>query len=179
MGNTKKNKEDNNIKYTLDLEVKRTRINNTFGGASKALKTSALLKWRKLDNYLTSSEYSYISGLLKDCDVSVVSEKNIILTAKYESIIDNIYQNFSKVIELINMIMESEYDVILLTDKEFKDEVIIYKEHMNDMNYYLYKEEKKPLIIYQEVIEKEENLGYTNLVDKAIDVFGRDVVEIE
>ena len=32
---------------------------------------------------------------------------------------------------------------------------------------------------YQELIEKNDNLSYTNLVEKAIDVLGTDIVEIE
>ena len=103
----------------------------------------------------------------------------MILTSKYESTIDDIYNNFNKVEELINKIMEDNLKTVLLTIEEFKEEVNNYKEHMNDTNYYEIKEESKPLLNYQEVIEKKENVGYTNLVDKAIDVFGTDIVEIE
>jgi len=186
LGNEKKSEEKTKIsdikkekKYSIDLEIKKIRINNTFALASKMLKNIALEKWKNLDNYLVSPDYSYVAGLLKDTSIGVVSKENIILTAKYESLINNIYEQFNKITELINKVMENNMKVVVLSNEEFKQEVDNYKEHLNDTSYYEVKEENKPLINYQEVIEKKENLGYTNLVNKAIDVFGTDIVEIE
>ena len=166
-------------KYSIDLDTKRIRINNTFALASKMLKNIALDKWKKVNNYLTSPDYSYIAGILKDISIGVVSKSNMILTTKYESVIDDIYNNFDKVQELINLIIEDNIKIIVLNLSEFKLEVDNYKEHMKEPNYYSVKEEVKPLINYQEIIEKNNDLRYTNLVDKAIDVFGEDIVEIE
>ena len=172
--------EKRNIKkYEINLNTKKQRINNTFAMASKVLKNIAVEKWKKLDDYLVNDDFSYVAGLLKDLEVSVASNKNLILTSKFESAIDKIYQEYDKVSELINKIMENDYKIVILTNNEFNDEVVKYKEHMKDSNYYEYKEEKEPLIKYVEQVEKNENVGYTNLVDKAIDVFGKDFVEIE
>ena len=186
MGNTRKDdliKEEktkvNKVKYSIDLDTKKVRINNTFALASKMLKNIALEKWKKLDNYLTIKDYSYSAGLLKDITIGVVSNSNMILTSKYESVIDDIYNNFENVLELVNKIMEEDMKIVLFTPDEFKQEVNNYKEHMKDTDYYKFKEEVKPFIKYQEIIEKKDDIGYTNLVDKAIDVFGKDIVEIE
>ena len=174
-------KEEKTIikKYEINLNIKKQIINNTFAMASKVLKNMAIDKWKKLDDYLVSNDYSYIAGLLKDIDISVASNKNFILTSKFDSVIDKIYQEFDKTNELINKIMENDYKVVILSNNEFKEEVDKYKKHMNDSGYYEYKEEKEPLIKYTEEVEKNENVGYTNLVNKAIDVFGKDFVEIE
>jgi len=166
-------------KYILNLDIKKIRIDNTFSLANKSLKNAALLKWKNLSTYLTNERYSYVAGLLKDCSISVVSKSNMILTSKYESLIDEIYQNYNDVISLIDNLMESDYKIVVLTELEFNLEVDNYKKHIKDDNYYQLKEEEKPLIIFKDLIEKEENLGYTNLVDKAINVFGTDIVEIE
>ena len=181
LDNEKKIKEEGmkNKSYKIDLQVKKQRINNTFAMASKVLKNMALEKWKKLDDYIISNDYSYQAGLLKDVNIAVVSNKNLILTSKFDSVIDTIYQNFDKISELIDLIMENSYQVVLLTDTEFKGEVSVYKEHMNDTNYYEYKEEEKPFLIFSEEIEKKEDVGYTSLVQKAIDVFGQEKVEIE
>ena len=168
----------NEIKYEINLEVKKQIIDNTFSMASKVLKNIALEKWKKLDDFVTSDDYSYVAGLLKDITVGVVSNKNMILTSKYSSVIEKCYQEYKKISDLINIIMESNYIVVILNDSEFKEEVSKYKEHMNDANYYVYKEEEKPLIIFKD-IEKNEEVGYTNLVQKAIDIFGQENIEIE
>ena len=102
----------------------------------------------------------------------------MILTTKYSSIIDKCYKEFKLVEELINLIMESNYQVVILEESEFKEKVEEYKEHMNDSNYYIFREENNSLIIFKD-IEKKEEVGYTNLVQKAIDVFGQEKIEIE
>ena len=166
------------IKYEIDLEVKKQIINNTFAMASKSLKNIAQEKWKKLDDYLTSNEFSYIAGLLKDITIGVVSNKNMILTSKYSSVIEKCYQEFKSLEKLISIIMENDYKVVILNELEFKEEVNNYKEHLNDKNYYEYKEINNQLIIFKN-IEKKEKVGYTNLVQKAIDVFGQENIEIE
>lgn len=166
-------------KYSINLETKIIRINNTFAMASKLLKNIANEKWKKLNSYLISDKYSYIAGILKDVNIGVVSKDNMILVAKYESVIDSIYQNYDLIVDLITRMMESEYKIVVITENEFKIEVNNYKAHMKDDNYYQVKEENKPLIHNQEKIEKKDEVGYTKLVEKAIDIFGEDVVEIE
>ncbi len=166
-------------KYEINNDIKRQRINNTFCMASKLLKKEALTKFSKIDDYLASSKYSYIAGLLKDCSVAVVSKSDMILTTKYESIINDIYENYVDVLSFLKLIMNDDYRIVLLSDIEFTREVDDYKSHMKDANYYKYIEEKEPFIKFPEIIEKKADLGYTNLVDKAIDVFGTDIVEIE
>ena len=178
MGNVQKEVK-NNQNYSINLNIKRIRIDNTFAMASKSLKNIALNNWKKLDDYLVSNEYLEIAGLLKDCVVSVCSNAYMILTTKYESIIEKIYTNFDLVEDLITKIMENNYQIVLLTDEEFKIEVLDYKNHLNDKNYYCLKEEKESLITKENVVEKEDDLCYGNLVKKAIDVFGQDNIEIE
>lgn len=175
VGNIEKRKG----KYEINLEVKKQRINNTFAMASKVLKNIALEKFKKIDDYLINDEYSYIAGLLKDVSIGVVSDKDMIIIAKFESILDNLYQDFSKTTDFINKIMESSYNVVFLNEKEFKEEVSLYKKHLNEPGYYEYKEEEKPFIKIQDNIEKKEDLGYTKLVDSVLDVFGSEYVEIE
>ncbi len=175
VGNIEKRKG----KYEINLEVKKQRINNTFAMASKVLKNIALEKFKKIDDYLINDEYSYIAGLLKDVSIGVVSDKDMIIIAKFESILDNLYQDFFKTTDFINKIMESSYNVVFLNEKEFKEEVSLYKKHLNEPGYYEYKEEEKPFIKIQDNIEKKEDLGYTKLVDSVLDVFGSEYVEIE
>ena len=180
--NTKKESDKSKkieSKYIINLDVKKQRINNTFALASKTLKNLALSKWNNLNNYLISSDYSYIAGLLKDSILSVVGPNNIIFTSKYESVIDDVYINFNKVNKLVNLIMENNYKIVFLSEEEFNLEVANYKKHIGNSEYYEYKDEEGEFIKYLEIVEKNDNLGYTKLVDKAIDVFGTDIVEIE
>ena len=178
LGNENKN-ESFSSRYKINDQIKQIRINNTFAMASKMLKNMMINKWSNLTIYLSDNKFSQIAGLLKDCNIGVVSNTNLILFSKYSSIIDKIYLNFELAMELINLIAENSYDVVLLTEDEFKTEVSNYKLHMNEKDYYSYKKEEEPFINFFEQVENTSNMCYGNLVQRALDVFGKELVEIE
>ena len=165
--------------YELNTEVQKQRINNTFAMASKNLKNIVADKWNTLTDYLLDSKYKEIAGSLKDATIGVVSDKNILLVTKYESLIDKIYSKISLCEELINKITNMNLKIVIILESDFQKEVNNYKSHLADKNYYTYQEETEDMITYQEEVYKEPNLCYGNLVKKAIDVFGSDYVEVE
>ncbi len=166
--------------YQINPEMKKIRIDNTFAMASKLLKNMVVSKWGNLVNYLSDTKYAKVAGLLQDVEIGVVSNTNIILISKYDSLLEKIYLNFNLCLDLINKILENNYVIVAITNEEFQKEVEQYKLHLKDKNYYTYQEETKPFITFQEEnIENENNLCYSNLVQKAIDVFGEGYVEVE
>ena len=165
--------------YKLNIEVQKQRINNTFAMASKNLKNIVADKWNTLTDYLLDLKYKEIAGSLKDATIGVVSDKNILLVTKYESLIDKIYSKISLCEELINKITNMNLKIVIILESDFQKEVNNYKSHLVDKNYYTYQEETEDMITYQEEVYKESNLCYGNLVKKAIDVFGSDYVEVE
>ena len=165
--------------YKLNIEVQKQRINNTFAIASKNLKNIVADKWNTLTDYLLDLKYKEIAGSLKDATIGVVSDKNILLVTKYESLIDKIYSKISLCEELINNITNMNLKIVIILESDFQKEVNNYKSHLADKNYYTYQEETEDMITYQEEVYKEPNLCYGNLVKKAIDVFGSDYVEVE
>ena len=172
------NKNNYEKKYQIDEHIKHQRINNTFALASKLLKNIVLTNWKNLNNYLTDLKYGEVAGLLKDCEVGVVSNTNMILVSKYESVIEKVYENYTIVLELLKKIQDNDYVIVLLNETDFQNEVLNYKEHMHDKNYYTYQAEEKPFITYLS-LENQPDLCYGNLVQKAIDVFGKEYVQIE
>ena len=167
-------------KYEINPNIKRIRIDNTFAMASKMLKNMVLDKWKEIDNYLTDNTYNVVSGLLKDCEVGVVSDKNIILVSKYESVIDKLYMDFQIMMELLDKLLANHYEVVILDDLEFQKEVSNYKVHFKDKDYYIVKEESEPFIKkIEKEVEKTKEVCYSNLVQKAIDAFGEEYIEVE
>ncbi len=167
-------------KYEINLNTKRIRIDNTFAMASKMLKNMVLDKWKNLDNYLTDTNYNVVAGLLKDCVVGVVSDKNIILVSKYESVTDKLYLDFKLMTELISKVLNNTYNIVIIEENEFQEEVKSYKIHMNDKDYYQVKEETEELVkSFEKEVEKKQEVCYSNLVQKAIDAFGEEYIEVE
>ncbi len=171
--------EKEEINYRINDKIKRQRIDNTFAMASKNLKNYAISKLENLNDYIVDSTYGEVAGLLKDTKVGVVSARNIIFVTKYPTIIKKLYTKFSLTLKLLKKIFENDYQIVFLTEAEFQEEVKSYKEHLTDKNYYTYQEEKEDFIIFNEEVYKDKNLCYGNLVQKAIEVFGTDCVEIE
>ncbi len=167
----------NNETYSIDEEVKKQRIINTFAMASKALKNNLLTKWSLLTDYITNPKYSSVASCLKDVEIGVVSAKNILLVSKYNNLIDKIYSNYDLVLELLKEITDNTYKIVVIDEPSFKEEVLNFKNHMNDQGYYTYQEETKDMIIKNQVY-KDNNLCYGNLVQKAIDVFGSEYVSV-
>lgn len=183
IGNDKVEQKINEPKYEINPIVKTQRINNTFAMASKFLKNVAIDKWKKMDNYLTDVKYQNIVAILKDAEVGVASDKNLILVTKYPSVIEKVYSNFDLVNEFIGKLLENPYKIIILTQEEFQEQVDNYKVHRKDKDYYIYKEEEaeflKNNLNKQLKVEKNSEICYASLVKKAIDVFGNDYIEME
>ena len=179
LGNTKIefNNEVNSETYNIDEEVKKQRIINTFAMASKALKNNLLTKWELLTDYITNPKYSSVASCLKDVEIGVVSAKNILLVSEYNNITDKIYNNYDLVLDLLKEITNNTYKIVVIDKNSFKEEVLNFKNHMNDQGYYTYQEETKDMIIKNQVY-KDNNLCYGNLVQKAIDVFGSEYVSV-
>ena len=113
LGNEEKNVILSEKRYKINEKVKKQRIDNTFAMASKVLKNMIVDKWKKLSDYLIDPKYSEVAGLLKDCNIGVVSNTNIILTSKYKSVIEQIYDRFEQALELLNLILETEYVIVI------------------------------------------------------------------
>lgn len=175
--NVEPKNDTNNETYSIDEEVKKQRIINTFAMASKALKNNLLTKWGLLTDYITNPKYSSVASCLKDVEIGVVSAKNILLVSKYNNITDKIYSNYDLVLELLKEITDNTYKIVVIDELSFKEEVLNFKNHMNDQGYYTYQEETKDMIIKNQVY-KDNNLCYGNLVQKAIDVFGSEYVSV-
>ena len=170
----------NEKEWRINLKMKQRRVNNTFAMASKALKNIALEKWNDINNYLIDPHYMEVAGLLKDCSLAVVSSKNMIIVSKYDAVIDKAYHEFSKVLQLIEKIYQDKYQIVFLTEDEFKNEVNNFKFHKNDKDYYIYKEEDEEFLnVISKSVEKTNEVCYGSLVDKAISIFGQENIEIE
>ena len=91
--------------------------------------------------------------------------------------LSKIYSNYDLVLELLKEITDNTYKIVVIDEPSFKEEVLNFKNHMNDQSYYTYQEETKDMIIKNQVY-KDNNLCYGNLVQKAIDVFGSEYVSV-
>lgn len=93
MNNTADTFRDNdesivNSSEKLSADEIDIRVNNALALASKDLLITVKDKLNNLDNLLLNSEYDYLYGILKDCFPIVAGEGYIIMSAKYDSLVE-------------------------------------------------------------------------------------------
>lgn len=171
--------ETNKINEQI-FEINKVRINNALALANKNLLEDLKICWVNLSDYLYNKEFGSVVSFLIDGNVRVVGEKDVIISFKYDSTLENALLNISKIESLIYLIVNKNYKVSVVLDDEWeqiKNKFILDKK--NGITY-TYKEEF--------VLEKtQENEKYDKIESKeapeslkdAVDLFGQEFVEIQ
>ena len=132
-----------------------------------------------MSDYLYNKEFGSVVSFLIDGNVRVVGEKDVIISFKYDSVLENALLNVSKIESLIYLIVNKNYKVSFVLDDEWeaiKNKFILDKK--NGIKY-TYKEEiliEKPK--EQEKYDKIE-IETKETIKDALDLFGQDFVEIQ
>ncbi len=176
----KENEIEANKSNEQIFEINKIRINNALALANKNLLEDLKICWVNLSDYLYNKEFGSVVSFLIDGNVRVVGEKDVIISFKYDSTLENALLNISKIESLIYLIVNKNYKVSVVLDDEWeqiKNKFILDKK--NGITY-TYKEEF--------MLEKtQENEKYDKIESKeapeslkdAVDLFGQDFVEIQ
>ena len=171
--------EDNNIsreiidiKKELDDDEINVRVNNALAIASKEVLDKFKDKWAMIDDYIDDEKYSIVSGLLKDSNLVVGSNDYIILSNKFQSIVDRMNCNLSAIENLLEKILGNHVYVAIISDEKWN---IVKNKYINDI-----KSGKKYTLIKNEnnnqvdgSIVKDKN----NSIDQLIDLVGNNIIE--
>ena len=163
----KKNVSTNSLNIVVNDDIKRIRVNNAMATANIKYKKELAIKWNNLGDYFMDDKYGKIAQLLSDVEPMVVGTNYAILTSVSDGIIDNIYTNLSDVETFLSNIYKP-LSIVLLLNSEFESVKSKYIEDRN--NNIIYHEEKE----YDKLISEQNNLA-----DQAINLFGKDLVDIE
>ena len=155
--------------FIINEEVRTNLINNALASANKAKKEEFVDKWKNLDSFYVDKKYAKMAQLLSDTFPMVVGNEYMILTTEIDAIMQNIYKKINLCEELINKISNDYIRIVIVLNDEFNTIKDKYVKDLKAGNKYEVIDEKRDLI--------EFNNG--DLVTKALDVFGKDIVEIE
>ena len=151
-------------------------INNAFALANKDLKNEIVNKWKGFYDYVHNKEFSSLVSYFLDSTVEVVGEKDVIISADYDSIVDNGNRNITKLELLFNLVMGKSYNIVfILTDEwhKLKDK---YVSDIKEGKKYNYIEHS----FKNNVIIDEKSTGdIPEALKTAQSVFGNDIVEIK
>ena len=168
---TTKNKSNNSFAITDAL--KEAMINNTIAEASASLKKEATVKFEELDKYLIDKDFKAAATILKDSIVTAVSNDHMLLTYKYESMVEDNDNEYASISNLIKQMFGSEYKVVAITDKRWK-ELRPYFLNLKKDNATI------PLIEEKyEKINKSENMIENENYEEVLNIFDSDLIEME
>lgn len=168
---TTKNKSNNSFAITDAL--KEAMINNTIAEASASLKKEATVKFEELDKYLIDKDFKAAATILKDSIVTAVSNDHMLLTYKYESMVEDNDNEYKSIRNLIKRMFGSDYKVVAITDKRWK-ELRPYFLNLKKENGTI------PLIEEKyEKINKSENMIENENYEEVLNIFDSDLIEME
>ena len=151
-------------------------VNNAFALADKDLKNEIVNKWKGFYDYVHNKEFSSFVSYFLDSTVQVVGEKDVIISADYDSIVDNGNRNITKLELLFNLVMGKSYNIVfVLTDEwnRLRDKYISDIKEGKKYNYIEHSLEKDVIIDKKPAGDVPESLK------TAQRVFGDDIVEIK
>lgn len=168
---TTKNKSNNSFAITDAL--KEAMINNTIAEASASLKKEATVKFEELDKYLIDKDFKAAATILKDSIVTAVSNDHMLLTYKYESMVEDNDNEYASISNLIKQMFGSEYKVVAITDKRWKELRPYFLNLKKDNGTIPLIEEK------YEKINKSENMIENENYEEVLNIFDSDLIEME
>lgn len=166
------NVEENSLLDNV-LKNREIIINNAFSVADKTIKNDLHKKYDLVSEYLTDKKFGLVSGMLADTNLEVAGIGYLILTGKYDAIVNNINNNYQLFNELINKVFDGEYKFVVIT----KDEWNKYK---NDYISNIKSGKKYEVIDLDDriidinVLDKEPTV-----VDKLFSIVGEDSIEFK
>ena len=167
---TTKNKSNNSFAITDAL--KEAMINNTIAEASASLKKEATVKFEELDKYLIDKDFKAAATILKDSIVTAVSNDHMLLTYKYESMVEDNDNEYASISNLIKQMFGSEYKVVAITDKRWKELRPYFLNLKKDNGTIPLIEEK------YEKINKSENMIENENYEEVLNIFDSDLIEM-
>ena len=179
----KEEKIDVNVTNEIKKEVikasvttnKDVLINNTIALASNICKKEMKESFLSLDKYLISKKYKNEATILKDSNITAVSEDHLLLTYKYSSMVDMFDEDIENISNLIEKMVNKRYKIVSITDSEWKEKRPYYVE-MKKQNGEIKLLEEKQEIEDEKKIKIDSNY---DTLDNYIDMFGSELIEME
>lgn len=155
------------------LKLNSIIVNNCLATATKKDLNDIKEKWKKLNDYALDSQYGAIACYLADSVVRAVSDKEIIITFNYDSMVSRGYKLLKDIEILFDKIFNKKYNVAIITTEEWNIKKNEYINNIKSGKKYEYKEISSNI----EDNSKTKSISSTdNLTNQAIEMFGEDLV---
>ena len=158
--------------FTINENIKNIRINNALANANLNYKNNFISNWSKLSDYRLDDKYAKAVQLLSASSPVIVGDKYAVIASTLASTVERMFELYDVIDKLISLINNTEYRLVYVTEKDFENIKNKYITDKKNGIIYKYEDETDVLVINN---NKKEN----PLLNKAIDLFGSDLVDYE
>ena len=115
-----------------------------------------------------------------DADVSLCSEKTIVLVYEYPSAVEKSYIQIDKLTDIVEKIFDCKYELIFIDQKNW---LRLKNQYIQDRKNNIIYTYEKELPIYRsngiiaDIEQKKQEEKDSSLLNEAIALFGKDIVE--
>lgn len=152
----------------VDVIDKSLLINNVFSGANKEEKEAFVDKFSDVNEYLTDKKFNSIANLLIKSTPEVVSDKMVLFSFKNNFEVVLFDKNEELVKKLLKGIFKKNYEVVAISEENWKEEKNKYIKNIKSGVKYTYVEEKE---------KKKVTKSKKNELEKSVEnIFGDEIV---
>ena len=170
---TKTESVENKKDLKISVENNKNIINNCFVTADKKYKQSFEEKWKMLSDYALDNVYGAVASFLSDGNIRVVGKDEILISFKYESMVNRGLNMLDSIRKLLKKIYSCDYYVAIITDDEWNNVKKEYIKNKNDGIKYEYIK-----IVETNNVKSQNNVADDSLTSQAIELFGEDMISV-
>ena len=153
--------------------LKKIRINNSFATASKLNKDEFVKKWDTINQSSILDDFSSIAGIIDDIDILVVGDNNVIFLAKYDSLLERIYNYVDDFERLLYLFFNKKYKIVFLANDEWIYEKNNYIKNIKSGKKYIYINEDEN---GDDNIDVNKKVETNDDIDKIVSILGEDII---
>lgn len=150
-------------------EMKEVRINNSFVGASKLLKSDLQKNWQVLNDFVLDDNYGNNAKMLLSTELGVVNENHIVIVVEYTGTAEEANTKIEEYEKLISQALNKSYKIVFVSKAEWKEIQTDFIKN-KDKEYTHIDEDD---IIYEQVDHESD------IMDKFTELFGEENINIE
>ena len=154
-------------------KLKKIRINNSFSTASKLNKDEFVKKWDTINQSSILDDFSSIAGIIDDIDILVVGDNNVIFLAKYDSLLERIYNYVDDFERLLYLFFNKKYKIVFLANDEWIYEKNNYLKNIKSGKKYIYINEDEN---GDDNIDVNKKVETNDDIDKIVSILGEDII---
>lgn len=155
-------------------------INNTFATASREYLDNLLKQWDNIAEYISISKYSSISGVLSDIVPRAAGKEYVILSGRYDSIVDRVNSNLLLVEQVLEDMLKYKVKVIALVEDVWEQKKIEYiSNRKNGVGYSLKNlPNNNDISLINNKVEATSNFDVSSSsIDRIVNIVGEDIIE--